>query len=631
MKYKITSGILAIAAVLWLAFGVAQAEGFPIWFPDTVTVPNGGSGASITAGVLVDSSWAIYVPQGTSTIKNLNIPGVLAIGRTATTTIRGDNATSTFSNGITLTSGCFATASGCISAGAGGTPGGSDTQVQFNDSSAFGGDAGLVFNKTTNILTISGGIISQASSTIGGLLVLAGGINSSSTVASTFAGNIDIANNSGLRGYDTSGTPVTMITANDANDAHLMANVGNGNALDSITIGFNSDVPIAFGGSCCGGSLPTSFSFETSGGVTFTSTGIDFTNDPISNLTISDTSVILSGASTEFTATGNFSINTDDLFINKATGLVGIGTTSPGTLFSVGGDGTGINLVDNGTSTFSNGIVLASGCIYKKSTGACISEVPSNITGILQETAGSISNVTVGSSLDYTGTTLSVGTVAIVDGGTNATSQTTNGIAYYNGSAITTGTALTFDGTSFAFTGTATSTFNGGVKFNNGINTGFISNSGRFEFGNGTATSTLQYDKDAGGQLTMATTSSAVLLASAQKLLWGATMASTSVDTSSGFNRAGKLIPIPTKMFAVNANTMYCSVWGGTNVAIRLRDSSANVTNTITCTSSSTSTPFSINSNGNFTAAEGTSLEIVSVSGTSDYLWFSIYGTTTPN
>lgn len=39
------------------------------------------------------------------------------------------------------------------SSSSGGTPGGSDTQVQFNDSSAFGGDAGLTYNKTTDTLT----------------------------------------------------------------------------------------------------------------------------------------------------------------------------------------------------------------------------------------------------------------------------------------------------------------------------------------------------------------------------------------------------------------------------------------------------------------------------------------------
>lgn len=38
-------------------------------------------------------------------------------------------------------------------------PGGSDTQVQFNDSSAFGGDAGLVYNKTTDTLTLAGPLV----------------------------------------------------------------------------------------------------------------------------------------------------------------------------------------------------------------------------------------------------------------------------------------------------------------------------------------------------------------------------------------------------------------------------------------------------------------------------------------
>ncbi len=44
--------------------------------------------------------------------------------------------------------------------GGGGTPGGSTTQVQFNDAGSFGGDAGLTYDKTTDSLTIaSAGII----------------------------------------------------------------------------------------------------------------------------------------------------------------------------------------------------------------------------------------------------------------------------------------------------------------------------------------------------------------------------------------------------------------------------------------------------------------------------------------
>ena len=44
------------------------------------------------------------------------------------------------------------------SAGGGGTPGGSTTQIQFNDAGAFGGDADLTWNKTTNVLTNKGDI-----------------------------------------------------------------------------------------------------------------------------------------------------------------------------------------------------------------------------------------------------------------------------------------------------------------------------------------------------------------------------------------------------------------------------------------------------------------------------------------
>lgn len=50
-------------------------------------------------------------------------------------------------------------ATGGTISGGGGTPGGSDTQVQFNDGGAFGGDAGLVYNKTTDVLTLAGRLI----------------------------------------------------------------------------------------------------------------------------------------------------------------------------------------------------------------------------------------------------------------------------------------------------------------------------------------------------------------------------------------------------------------------------------------------------------------------------------------
>lgn len=44
------------------------------------------------------------------------------------------------------------------SGGGGGTPGGSDTQIQFNDGGSFGGDADLTYNKTTNKFTTKGDV-----------------------------------------------------------------------------------------------------------------------------------------------------------------------------------------------------------------------------------------------------------------------------------------------------------------------------------------------------------------------------------------------------------------------------------------------------------------------------------------
>lgn len=46
-----------------------------------------------------------------------------------------------------------------IGGGGSGTPGGLNTQVQFNDGGSFGGDAGFVYNKTTDTATLTGNIL----------------------------------------------------------------------------------------------------------------------------------------------------------------------------------------------------------------------------------------------------------------------------------------------------------------------------------------------------------------------------------------------------------------------------------------------------------------------------------------
>jgi hypothetical protein len=45
--------------------------------------------------------------------------------------------------------------------GGGGTPGGANTQMQFNDAGTFGGDANVVYNKATNVMTMAGTLVAN--------------------------------------------------------------------------------------------------------------------------------------------------------------------------------------------------------------------------------------------------------------------------------------------------------------------------------------------------------------------------------------------------------------------------------------------------------------------------------------
>lgn len=85
-------------------------------------------------------------------------------------------------------------------------PGGSNTQIQFNDSSAFGGSANFTFDKATNNLSVVGNIVSTTGAIYGngsGLSQLAGA-NVTGTVASaTVAGTVTTASQPNITSVGT--------------------------------------------------------------------------------------------------------------------------------------------------------------------------------------------------------------------------------------------------------------------------------------------------------------------------------------------------------------------------------------------------------------------------------------------
>lgn len=121
--------------------GLASVADLTAWLTGTanqIGVANDGDGSatvSLVSDPVLPGEGAVTVPDGTTAQR----PGTPAVGMLRYNTTSGE-----FEG--------FDGVWGSIG-GSGGTPGGSDTQVQFNDSSAFGGDAGLVYNKTTDTLT----------------------------------------------------------------------------------------------------------------------------------------------------------------------------------------------------------------------------------------------------------------------------------------------------------------------------------------------------------------------------------------------------------------------------------------------------------------------------------------------
>lgn len=131
----------------------------------------GTSNHSGSYGLYVDFQYTVSAANRKSHIEGILDVGSLKIlegtGATYYTTFQGgDQAadiTYTLPTAAPAVSGyaLTATTGGVMSwAPAGASAGGSDTQVQFNDGgTALGGDTGLVFNKTTDVLTVAGGVI----------------------------------------------------------------------------------------------------------------------------------------------------------------------------------------------------------------------------------------------------------------------------------------------------------------------------------------------------------------------------------------------------------------------------------------------------------------------------------------
>jgi hypothetical protein len=122
---------------------------------ETITGTSAGTDVDVSLYDLVEFDCTVYDPSGTPKLV------VSSFFKSASGSGGGVTSLNTLTGAVTLAAGTNITLTPVgntitIDASGGATPGGSDTQIQFNDSGSFGGDADLTWDKTLNILTITG-------------------------------------------------------------------------------------------------------------------------------------------------------------------------------------------------------------------------------------------------------------------------------------------------------------------------------------------------------------------------------------------------------------------------------------------------------------------------------------------
>jgi len=266
----------------------------------------------------------------------------------------------TASNGTTITLATPAFANDIVefvsynttSAGGGGgsgTPGGSNTQVQFNDGGSFGGDAGITFNKTTDTLSVAG--VVTASSFSGS------GIGLTGIPAGQLTGVIPPAL---LTGVVAAGTGVIV-----RDSGTLVGTAGTIDFGDNLTVSTISAGIVTVTASAASGNIA---GINTSGTSTFNNVNVTGVS------TLGNT--IVGGATTQLVVNGN----------TRITGILTIGTSS----ITLDGTSNQIN-VGTAVTVNSSGVTVIGVITATSFVGALTGNVTGNASGL-----SGTPNITVG-------------------------------------------------------------------------------------------------------------------------------------------------------------------------------------------------------------------------------------------
>jgi uncharacterized cupin superfamily protein len=388
-------------------------------------------------------------------------------------------------------------ATSTLGLGSGGTPGGADTEVQFNNAGTFGGDSGFTFDASADRLTVVNASTTNFSSSY-----------ASST--SAFFGNLSVGALTGVL-------------------------KGTAGAVSSGLVNLTTEVTgtLVVGS---GGTGATSFTNNR----LLTGNGTGALVDE-ANLTFDGSLLSVTGnaSTTQLTTTGT-------TYLATTGGNVGIGTTSPYAKLSVVGQAVAEYFTatsTTATSTFPNISLTNLGI-----GGDFITD----FVGTGLALSGSTLTSTLGTIIDLTSEI--TGTLGVANGGTGATTFG-QGWLYSTGgtSALTASTSPTVNYLTATST-TATSTFAGGLAVDTN---GFVYDWQTNRVGIGTAAPTVGLDidtaTDISGNLTVSGGSALTISASGpiNQTGSGQVTFSGNVDATNGLDVTGANFTVGTTQFTV--------------------------------------------------------------------------------
>ena len=461
-----------------------------------------------------DANFYYTAVNGTMTVQNSSVIGNSTIGNLTTSYTANLGSVSNVKitggvNGYVLQTDGVGNLSWTAQTGSGGSgsPGGANTQVQFNDAGLFGGNSGFTFNKTTGVLNVTGNIIGgnlttggvvSATGNITGAYILGNGSQLSGITATTAttAGTVTTAAQPNITSTGTLSSVSVSGNANIGNigTAGLITATGNLNAGNLITAGVMSAT-----GNATAGNLITSGLLSTTGNANI-GNAINVIGNVTGTGSINSFGDLVSNATFNINATRSLNLNGNSAVMriarttttgNPAVELLGLDPTTGAVLdwwdFYTGSDtfnlrrrtGGAANLLITASSTgvnFPTGDVSATGNVTSANIltagNVTASRLVSNIaTGTAPLTVSSTTrvanlNVDYANVADFINVTApGTGTAYII--GANAT---TGNIAEYTSSGISMNlsnnavTATTFIG---ALSGAATSATTAGTVTTN--------------------------------------------------------------------------------------------------------------------------------------------------------------------